>query len=97
MAKQTIFDARMKTPFTCLIGGSPMSGKTTFVKRLLELRWKLIDYNFDYLVWCFGQQNDFVECLRNQRLGIPTTVVHGLPIFFRRIHPTGETWFDRDR
>jgi hypothetical protein len=77
-----VFDARMRTPFTCLIGGSPMAGKTTFVKRLLEMRWKLIDNNFDYLVWCYGQQTEFIQELRNQTFGIPTTVVHQLPISF---------------
>jgi hypothetical protein len=78
----SVFDARVKVPFSMIIGGSPMAGKTSFVRRLLELRWKLIDRNFDYLVWCYGQQNDFIEYLRNQNIGIPTTVVHKLPSSF---------------
>jgi hypothetical protein len=77
-----VFDARMKTPFTCLIGGSPMSGKSTFVKRLLEQRWKLIDNEFDYLLWCYGQRTAMIDSLQNQTLGIPTTVLNGLPSSF---------------
>jgi hypothetical protein len=76
------FDARIKTPMTMLLGGSPLSGKTSFVRRLLELRWKLIDHEFDYLVWCYGQRTDFIDFLQNQRIGIPTTVVHQLPSSF---------------
>ena len=77
-----VFDARMLTPFTCIIGGSPMSGKTTFVKQLLENRFRLIDRDFDYLIWFYGQSTPFVDYLRNQGLGIPTTVVHMLPSDF---------------
>lgn len=73
------FDARMITPFTCIIGGSPMSGKTTFVHKLLENRNNLIDKEFDYLIWFYGQSTPFIEYLRNQRIGIPTEVVHSLP------------------
>lgn len=72
----------MKTPFTCIIGGSPLSGKTTFVKNLLQNRHKLIDNEFDYLVWFYGQETPFIAELRNQTAGIPTTVVHMLPTTF---------------
>lgn len=78
-----IFDGRLKTPFTCIVGGSPLSGKTTFVKQLLQHRHKLIDNDFDYLVWFYGQETPFIDELRNQRVvGLPTTVVHMLPPTF---------------
>lgn len=74
-----VFDARMKTPFTCIIGGSPMSGKTYFVRNLLEHRYNLIDNDFDYLVWFYGQENTFVQELKAQKMNIPTDVVYKLP------------------
>jgi len=77
-----VFDARMKTPFSLLVAGSPLSGKTHFTRRLLELRAKLIDNEFDYLLWCYGQHTAFIGCLQNQRIGIPTVVHHGLPSKF---------------
>lgn len=76
------FDARMKTPFACLISGSSLSGKTTFVKRLLQHRDKLIDNEFDYLLWCYGQKTHFVEKLRNQCFGLQTVVHAGIPDSF---------------
>jgi len=79
MSSSLLFDARMKTPFTCVLAGSPLSGKTSFVRTLLQQRWKFIDHKIDYLVWFYGQTNSFVDSLRNQVLGIPTTVVYQLP------------------
>ena len=79
MKEEEVFDARMITPFTCIIGGSPMSGKTTFVRKLLEQRHQLINNEFDYMVWFYGQETTFVGDLKNQRFGIPTSVVHQLP------------------
>ena len=74
-----IFDARLKTPFSCIIAGAPMSGKTMFVKRLLQERHRLIDHKFDYLIWCYGQETSFIQSLRDNIFNIPTTVVHDLP------------------
>lgn len=77
-----VFDARMKTPFSCIVGGAPLSGKTSFVRQLLHHRHRLIDKEFDYLVWFYGQETEFIDELRNQTIGIPTTVVHMLPPSF---------------
>ncbi len=76
------FDARMKTPFTCLVSGSPLSGKTTFVKKLLQLRHKLINNDFDYLLWCYGQDTPFIKSLQDQCIGIHTTTHFGIPTSF---------------
>lgn len=77
-----VFDARLQTPFTCIVGGSPMSGKTTFVQQLLQSRHNLIDHEFDYLVWFYGQTTSLIQALQSQSLGIPTKVVHQLPSDF---------------
>ena len=76
------FDARFKTPFTCIVSGSPMSGKTTFIRRLLEDRHIFIDNEIDYLVWFYGQHTPFIDILQKQALGLKTTVVHQLPTSF---------------
>ena len=47
------FDAQLKIPFTCIAAGAPLSGKTTFVCRLLEERHHLIDKSIDKVVWFF--------------------------------------------
>lgn len=76
------FDGRLQTPFACIVGGSPLAGKTTWVTRLLENRNRLIDNEFDYIVWIYGQETTFINKLRNQTFGIPTLVVRGLPDSF---------------
>ena len=76
------FDGRLRTPFACIVGGSPLAGKTTWVTQLLENRNRLINNDFDYIVWFYGQETTFISELRNQTLGIPTLVVHGLPDSF---------------
>ena len=76
------FDGRLQTPFACIVGGSPLAGKTTWVTRLLENRNRLIDNDFDYIVWFYGQETTFINELRNQTLGVPTLVVRGLPDSF---------------
>ena len=77
------FDGRMQTPFACVVGGSPLAGKTTWVTQLLENRNRLIDNEFDYIVWIYGQETTFINELRKQTLlGVPTFVVHGLPDTF---------------
>lgn len=74
-----IFDARLKTPFSCIVAGAPLSGKTNFVKRLLEEKERLIDNKFDYLIWFYGQETTFIQTLKNNIFGITTTIVQDLP------------------
>lgn len=49
------FDPRLKTPFTSLIVGPTMSGKTVFVKKLLENSQSLISPAPNRIVWCYGE------------------------------------------
>ncbi len=76
------FDARIKASFTCIVSGPPRSGKTHFVKKLLENRFRLIDKTIDKLYWFYGEYNPFIEYLESEPFGIPTTLVHGLPTSF---------------
>ncbi len=77
-----IFDSRLKWPFTILITGPPKSGKTTWVKKLIEQQSKLIDQPIDKIIWFYGQENNFIHHLRQQHIGVPTEVVEGLPKSF---------------
>lgn len=42
-------------PFTCLIAGPTASGKTTFVKQLIEERDDRIHLSPEKVVWCYSQ------------------------------------------
>lgn len=73
------FDARLKVPFTCIVAGAPLSGKTRFVQRLLEERSRLIDHTFDEVVWFYGQETDFVRRIDDRLYTLPIRTVRGLP------------------
>ena len=61
-----VFDARLKSPFSCIIAGPSMSGKTYFVRNLLK-NWNiLVDKGYDYIVWWYGQKSPVLEILKQQ-------------------------------
>ena len=73
------FNARLKIPLTCIAAGAPLSGKTMFVRRLLEERHRLIDKSIDKVVWFYGQETDFV-CMKEYKLhNLPVQYVKELP------------------
>jgi hypothetical protein len=45
----------MQHPFTCIIAGCTQSGKTVWVKTLLENAQKIISPPPQRIFWCFGQ------------------------------------------
>lgn len=55
-------DLRLKAPFTCIVAASTGSGKTYFVKRLLENADSMIYPTPTKIIWCYGQyQQAYVE------------------------------------
>lgn len=48
------YDGRIHHPFNCLVAGPSKSGKSTFVKNLLECQESLIDVKFDYVLVLIG-------------------------------------------
>lgn len=46
-----------KHPFTMIIAGPSMSGKTTFLKKLLSLRKQMFNVNFKKVIWCYAENN----------------------------------------
>lgn len=68
-----------RTPFTCLVAGSSQSGKTFFVKKVLERHERLIDrYKQLNVLWCYGiESSDTGKQFRNDSVHI--TWKSGLP------------------
>jgi hypothetical protein len=44
----------LKHPFTCLVAGPTMCGKSFFVQRLITYAEEIIDPAPDRIVWCYG-------------------------------------------
>ena len=77
-----VFDARLKVPFSAIVAGAPLSGKTRFVQRLLEERSRLIDKEFDELIWIYGQDTTFIRSVGDRLYNLPIRCVKGLPDTF---------------
>ena len=55
----------MQHPFTCIVAGCTQSGKTVWVKSLLENAQKTISPPPQRLIWCYGQwQPSYFDMLR---------------------------------
>lgn len=92
--KFEIFDARLKTPFSMIVAGPSNCGKTTFVYNLLTNQDRVLDKNFDYILWFYGQvppNNIIEEKVDNIR------IIEGLPDTFNNYiqsHKNGLAVFD---
>lgn len=84
-----VFDARLKFPFTMLVSGPPLSGKTTFVVRLLEESLSLIDKPIDGIVWFYGEETDSMKMLK-KKFGSSVKLVSGIP-------PSFDPYFDKTK
>lgn len=72
-----ILDAQIKTPFTMIISGPPLAGKTTFLIGLLKEAHNLIDNPPNNIVWFYGEYNANIEYLEKTFKNIE--VVKGIP------------------
>ena len=79
---EEVFDARIKLPFTCIAAGAPLSGKTTFVRRLLKERRRLIDGEIGEVIWFYGQETDHIRKTEKELNSLPISFVKGLPESF---------------
>ena len=59
-------DPRLQHPFTCLVAGPTMSGKTYFVKRLLESLSESVDTPIQEVIWCFKEWQPCYQELEQQ-------------------------------
>ena len=44
-------------PFTMIIAGPSMSGKSTFLKNVLHLKKSMFNVTFKKIIWCYGENN----------------------------------------
>lgn len=60
------YDARLKTPFNCIISGASKSGKTTLVQNLLAIRDDMFTTNPDHVIIFYKYMQDvYQEMLAN--------------------------------
>lgn len=74
----SVFDARISVPFGCIIAGPPLSGKSSFIMNLLDNTDRLMDKEFDYIVWFYGEYNKTIQLLET-RYRDRVKTVQGLP------------------
>ncbi len=56
--------ATLQHPFTCIVAGCTQSGKTVWVKTLLENAQETISPPPERIIWCYGQwQPMYVEMI----------------------------------
>ena len=60
-----IMDGRLKHPYTCIVAGPTMSGKTEWTKQLLVRRHACIDQPPDDIIWCYGQWQPGYDTLKS--------------------------------
>jgi hypothetical protein len=54
----------MQHPFTCIVAGCTQSGKTAWVKTLLEKAQKTISPPPQRIIWCYGQWQPYFDMMR---------------------------------
>ena len=60
-----IINAQLKHPFNMIVSGITQSGKTEFTCNLLLNSDRLIDKNFDYIIWLYGEKTNKIKDLKN--------------------------------
>ena len=65
-------------PFSMIVAGSSMSGKTEFTIQLLLHREQLINKPIDLVVWCYGQPTERLSSLKSL-FGTRILLIQGLP------------------
>ena len=55
-------DPRLRHPFTCLVAGPTMCGKTYFVMKLVDSLSETVDTPIQEVIWCYKEwQPDYEE------------------------------------
>jgi len=71
-------DLRFKHPFNCIISGSSGSGKTTLLTEILQNGDRVVNVNFDKIIYCYGEYlHHTFETLQNTVANIEFS--RGLP------------------
>lgn len=62
------YDARLRTPFNCIISGASKSGKTTLVKNLLSVREDIFTKNPDRVIVFYKYMQDVYQDMHEKSL-----------------------------
>lgn len=65
-------------PFSMIVTGSSMSGKTEFVVSLLRARKNLISSPINRIIWCYGQETEKLSHLKRE-FGRSIQIIPGIP------------------
>jgi len=80
-------DVRLKHPFPMVVSGPTMSGKTSFVRKLLELGEEMIENAPEKIIWCYGEYQPVFEEMRRTLGNIE--FIEGMPSDINQvINPT---------
>lgn len=63
-----VYDARLKTPFNCIISGVSKSGKTTLVRNLLHMSSDIFTRKPSYVVLYYKFMQDIYQDMLNKKL-----------------------------
>ncbi|KXJ26961.1 hypothetical protein AC249_AIPGENE9928 [Exaiptasia diaphana] len=70
-------DPRLKHPFPMVVSGPTMCGKTSFVRKLLELGEEMNENSPEKIFWCYGEYQPVFEEMRRTISNIE--FIEGLP------------------
>ncbi len=63
-----IYDARLQTPFNCIVSGMSKSGKTTLVRNLLSLKADIFSAKPNYVICYYKFMQDIYQTMLNEGL-----------------------------
>lgn len=86
-----VFDGTFPVPAGFLVFGSPMSGKSFFLKQLLVNRARLFRKALDYIVYFYGERSQTVMEIEKEMPDV--ILVEGLPPDFSDYMRTGQNGF----
>lgn len=72
MEEYKIEDYRLKFPFSMLVCGSSLSGKTTFTLDLIKNRKKTINTEVNNIIYVYGESQPIFEALKEEIKFVPS-------------------------
>ena len=73
-----VLNGQLCHPFSMLVAGSSLSGKTSFVTNLIQNRESHIDQPIHRIYWCYGQYTKELQKLKST-VGEKLKLIEGLP------------------
>ena len=73
-----VINGQIFHPFSMIVTGASMSGKTEFIYKLLRERSTLISEPINSIVWCYGQETRSLRHLKREFAGV-IQLIKGMP------------------